>query len=467
MAALTPPNPHTIARLVMEFTTSTGACVIDMPVVRPACSSVFEIVVIEKEVKPDSICITPTASTPLLADPNPPSNRRPGQSSAWWTSSWPLDPGAGGQGGRKTLPKPGDPAKSDPPPDPPSIQIPVKEEPVVLWPPPVRPAPIRSSVPIRPSPSSSSEPGDTVEATPSPTPVSVKEKPSTPAPSPSRLQSSSTSSRPAGPPGKGGPTSTSTSTSTTLKTLTTSTPSMRSSETGSSTTVKMSSSSPLPPPPTASNPPKSSPKPDITTFPVRPQPPRPTPPPAPTPIDPGVCDSTYTTVDVSELTGLDPHFLEKYLGLLGLGGLLDGLLGGLLSGILGSGGLAGNSEKEKLVHQYRVLCDVALPDGPAPSFPDYKGGEEHTKTVQGGHRECLETCERQVINMAGQNLLRECLGVAYRPKAGAAGEEGECRYWCGEHKEHEFLPVDSLPSKSREGKGKGKEKPGRWQVIYM
>ncbi|KAI0534687.1 hypothetical protein GGR58DRAFT_45799 [Xylaria digitata] len=478
MTGLTPPNSHAVGRLVLEFTTSTNACVIGMPAAGPACSSSFEIVIKEKDVKPDSICITPT-TTPQFADPNLPKNQRPrptnlpaapangGQSSSWWTSSWPMDSGVGNYGYRKILPKPGDPAKSDPPSDPPSIQVPVNEEPVILRPPLVRPAPINPSSSASIQLSSSTQCSDSVTATPLPTLVPVKERPSAPAPPPSRSQSPSTSSPPPGAPGKGGPTQTSTRTTLATSTSTTTRP----SETESSTIVKVPSSSSVPPPPIASDPPRPlppPPKPDITTFPVRPQQtPRPTPPPAPIADDPSVCDSTYTNIDVSELTGLDPHFFEKYLGLLGLGGLLDGLLNGLLGGLLGGGGLLGKSEKEKLVHQYRVLCDVALPEGPAPSFPGYKGGEEHTQTVQGGHRECLETCERQVIEMAGQHLLRDCLGVAYRSKAGSTTGEGECRYWSGDHKEHEFLPIDSLPSTSRKGKEKEKGKPGRWQVIYM
>ncbi|RWA03348.1 hypothetical protein EKO27_g11756, partial [Xylaria grammica] len=399
MTGLTSPNPHPIGRLVVEFTTSTGACVIDMPAAGPACGSSFEIVIKEKEVRPDSICITPTASGPLLADPNPPKNRRPRptnlplpaggevQASSWWTSSWPIDPGAGDQGGRNILSKPGNTVMSDPTSDPPSIQYPVNEDPNVLRPPLVRPAPMRSSVSVQPSlsagltsqPSSLLDPSDPAEATP----VPVEERPFAPVSPPIRPQLPSTSSPPAGAPGKGNPTPSSshtltsvsnstlsstlaptlpstlpstltsilasTSTLTTLSTSTTSTPAIRPSETRPPVTVTVPSSSPLPPPPEAIDPPNPlppppppkainppnplppPPRPDITTFPVRPQqPPRPTTPPAPGPAYPTVCDSAYTSVDVSELTGLDPHFFGKYLGLLGLGGLLDGLLGGLL-----------------------------------------------------------------------------------------------------------------------------------------
>ncbi len=134
---------------------------------------------------------------------------------------------------------------------------------------------------------------------------------------------------------------------------------------------------------------------------------------------------------------------------------MNGVVGGLLGGLLGNTG----PDREKLVHEFRVRCDVAMPEGPKPAFPDF---EEHRSVVPDGQRGCLETCERQVIDMAGLGVLRECIGVAYRDRPEGEGGGGDCRFWSAEHKEHEFLPVDKLPSaKGRPTDG------GRWQVIYM
>ncbi|KAI1279472.1 hypothetical protein F5Y07DRAFT_358638 [Xylaria sp. FL0933] len=134
-------------------------------------------------------------------------------------------------------------------------------------------------------------------------------------------------------------------------------------------------------------------------------------------------------------------------------------------------------EREELVHEFRVRCDVDIPED--PPFPEF---EEHRGNVTGGHRECLENCERQVIHMAGEiGVMRECLGVAYRDHSRVEGENrdrrrdgdwegegvGECRYWSGG--ENEFLPVDSLPPAKDKGitVAQGRGRGGRWQVIYM
>ena len=185
----------------------------------------------------------------------------------------------------------------------------------------------------------------------------------------------------------------------------------------------------------------------------------------PTPApEPEICNATYTSIDVSELQDLDPHYFSRYLDLLGLGHLLDDILGevtGLLGGLLGKGGKGGPAgQKQKLVHEFRVRCDVAIPEGPKPVWPEW---EEERPVVKGGERGCLETCERQVIKMAGMGLLQECIGVAYREKPGARKGEGECRTWRADEDRHDFLPVDELPS----APGKGGPAGGRWQIIYM
>lgn len=139
----------------------------------------------------------------------------------------------------------------------------------------------------------------------------------------------------------------------------------------------------------------------------------------------------------------------------------------MLAGFVGSGAKPAKKKKplappQPLVHQYRVRCDVKLPDGPAaPRFP----GEEHTRKVSDGHRGCLEACEREAIGRAkARGQLSECLGVAYRGLFGPGADggwegEGECRFWCGDVLEHELLPVHALP-------GAGEEE-GRWQMFYM
>jgi hypothetical protein len=168
---------------------------------------------------------------------------------------------------------------------------------------------------------------------------------------------------------------------------------------------------------------------------------------------------------VSEIQGVDPLSYALYLNLLGIELTLDlssvgGLVGGLLNGLLGVGGNHRDDHKaaqtkETLVHQYRVRCGVSLPPS-GPVFPGFSGGEEHSSTVPDGHQGCLETCEREAITHANSGLLKECLGVAYRANVEGVDAAGECRYWVGDKKEHEFLPVDSLPSNG-----------DQWEVVYV
>ncbi|KAI0809913.1 hypothetical protein GGR55DRAFT_145175 [Xylaria sp. FL0064] len=446
---------YNLARMVVEFSGMPGPCVIDMPTTCQGLdiASAIEIVVKQKEVSADSMCAAPTGSLspPTALNnqqwPAPAGNGAQTPPSLWTTTSWPIDPGAA---------KP----SNDPP-------VPVKEDPVVP-----QPATVQSSSTPSEQTVTSVVPA---KETPTPAPVPVKEEPAVPSESCSTSHISSFT------------TITTTvlnsvlvaplPSSSSLSISSSPSPSTSTSEPNKPTLsiiTKVITTSPLPPPRPShhhdSPPPPPPTRTSTVTVPPQ-QPTRPANPPAPTPTpaDP-ICNATYTRVDVSSLTGLDPHFFEKYLGLLGLGHLLDEILE-MPEEILG-GLTAGRREREELVHEFRVRCDVDMPEDPFPAF------EEHRGNVTGGHRECLENCERQVIHMAGEiGVMRECLGVAYRdrhPLEGGDGVEkggwegeGECRYWSGG--ENEFLPVDSLPPANDKGitVAQGKGRGGRWQVIYM
>ncbi|KAK5630576.1 hypothetical protein RRF57_006291 [Xylaria bambusicola] len=392
-----------MARMVLDFT-SANQCVVQMAA--PAacgCGNTFEIVVKQKSLNPDSICITPTGPLPGPVDqqshpvglPAPPGSG--GQSPSWWTTSWPMDPGTVDQ---KTPPKP--------------YHIPVKGDPAVP----------------RPSVSHPSHPGYTK------LPVSSL-KPGDPLPTPAVIipSSNSTSS------------TRSLSSSGTTSSPVTSSPT-KSNPPTIATITRVVTTSPLPPPPPRPQQPSPSPSPSPSLS-------RSANPPAPT--SSGVCNASYTSIDVSELTGLDPRYFSQYLNLLGIGDLLDEILGGvenLLKGLIGKGG-----NHPKLVHEFRVRCDVEIPESPV--WPEWN---EERQDVRDGERGCLETCERQVIRMAGLGVLKECIGAAYRDKPGVGRDgEGECRFWSGDGDKHEFLPVDSLPS----AKGERRPGDGRWQIIYM
>ncbi|KAI1345788.1 hypothetical protein F5Y01DRAFT_322769 [Xylaria sp. FL0043] len=471
MAGLTPQDYYyNLARMVVEFSGMPGSCVIDMPTTCQGLdiASAIEIVVKQKEVSADSMCAAPTGalSPPTSLNnqqwPAPPGNGGQTPPSLWTTTSWPIDPGAT---------KPSN-----------DLPVPVKEDPVVPRPAVVHPSDLPSEQTV-----TSAMPA---KDTPTPAPVPVKEEPAVPS-----SESCSTSHI----------SSFTTITTTVLNSVlvtplpSSSSPSISSSPSPSTSTsvpnkptlsiiTKVITTSPLPPSRPSHHhdpPPPPATRTSTVTVPQRPhEPTRPANPPAPTPTpaDP-ICNATYTRVDVSSLTGLDPHFFEKYLGLLGLGHLVDEILddaGHILEmpeELLG--GLTQQQHgREELVHEFRVRCDVDIPEDPFPEF------EEHRGNVTGGHRECLENCERQVIHMAGEiGVMRECLGVAYRDRHTLEGRrdggnwdwegegegvgEGECRYWSGG--ENEFLPVDSLtPAKDKgitvaQGRGRG----GRWQVIYM
>ncbi|KAI1297074.1 hypothetical protein F5Y03DRAFT_283962 [Xylaria venustula] len=447
MAGLIPRNVHTdgIGRMVIEFSTSMdGQCVIGMSTISApsmhACGGTeIEIVVKEPEVSPDAICITPTS-------PLAPANRLPSsvpapapqdQTPAWWTTtSWPADPGAA----TPPKPKPNNP-------DPPAMQvptIPVKEDPAV---PSVGPPAQTQTQPAETSCSDSHPPDDPTQgSTPSPTPVPVKEQPAVSSSSSvSTLQSSSSSTASSSFSSSTSLSSTSSSLSSTPSTLitTTSTPHISSSSTSS--TVSTSSTphtrsvitktitSTLRPPPSTSTTPTPTP-----TLPDRPQqPPRPsqTPsqsqPPAPTPT-PTECESGYTSIDLSTLTGLDPHFFEKYISLLGLGHILDDVVNSVsntLDGLGLSQWRQSGTDPEELIHEFRVRCDVDIPEGPTPVFPpEFEEHREQIIVMGHGHRDCLEMCERQVIDMAGTGVFKECIGAAYRGGERGRDGKGECRF---------------------------------------
>lgn len=178
---------------------------------------------------------------------------------------------------------------------------------------------------------------------------------------------------------------------------------------------------------------------------------------------------------------MNPHSYGQYLSLLGhhqgssyhRWGFPDDDPIGLGAGAAARGGR--KKTKKGLVHQYRVRCGVELPSGPAPTFPGFEeGGREEEeeeerergrgRIVAGGRRGCLETCEREAIARAETGSLSECLGVAFRElgldaSGPGPGGRGECRFWYGDGREHEFLPVHELPSAKGEG--------DRWQVLYM
>ncbi|KAI1338311.1 hypothetical protein F5Y15DRAFT_386761 [Xylariaceae sp. FL0016] len=240
---------------------------------------------------------------------------------------------------------------------------------------------------------------------------------------------------------------------------------------------------------------------------------------APQPM-PAYCEKSYTSIDVTEIQGLDEHDFDLYLNLLGvgelglnlhdvLGGLLGhkravsdtsdladengvntmmplkrDLLGSLLSGtpLSGAGGsnvlgsssplsgtgpslpIGGDSSaapstkgidtskfasvKKELVHQYRVKCGVYLPPAASTGGPIWPAQfPNEILTTASDHDACLQMCEKQAIKSADQGVLMECLGAAY------ADEGGECRYWCGDKKENEFLPVETLPTTTIAGSG--------------
>ncbi|KAI0466135.1 hypothetical protein F4859DRAFT_527430 [Xylaria cf. heliscus] len=491
MAGLVPQHAQAIAQILVQYMSGTGACVIDLPAAAPAlniCNSI-EIRLKQQDVIErvfDSICIAPTLPMPAEPKPSgirhpPPSGRPPAregngaQIPPWRTKGSPEVPDDGDEEACNDDVDvvdpplgPDDPAR----PEPPSTRVPVQERPAVPQPTPtsLTPIPTPPSVTRPLAPPAGPGNGSTsiltssrhLSSTPSPSPSSspslslsslissfssslsssISSPSSSPSPSSSRIPPTTT------PPSDPEPS--------TLTKVPPSSPDPPSPSPSPTTPVRLPdddppeppSSADPDPPPRPSNPPQPPP-------PSMPPPPLPSPPPTPAEAIPDPCESAYTTIDVGDISDVDPGAYTQYLHLVGMD-------------------LAQHHPKDKfsiktveieteesLVHQYRVRCDVGLPEGPVPAFPGPGAGEERTTVVGQGHRACLEACERAAILMADDGLLRECLGVAYRDRVDAVdGEgEGECRFWWADKRENMFLPVNALPSMGGED--------GRWQVIYM
>ncbi|KAI0108918.1 hypothetical protein GGR51DRAFT_570169 [Nemania sp. FL0031] len=392
--------------------------------------------------------------------------------------------GGGGGGDHEWMPpEHGGPPKHLPPPGP----MPMKEEPPARPDPPTqpnpparpdgpRPAPGRSPLqpaavpPDKGGDGSGSPPGSS--PSPSPPPDSAPPPPPPPPPpaqptepEPPGFIKVSTSLPPPPP-------------ASTLQSTSSSTP----DSTPTPTPTQTPTQTPSPPPERSQEPPPPDP-PQASASPPPPPPSRPaSPPPSPPAPAPGFCASAYATIDVSELSGVNPHSYGQYLSLLGHNNIGPGIPGGAHPDIPGhphhphhphhqdgGSGITLAQGKKALVHQYRVRCGVEMPNGPDPVFPGFGGGKEHARTVTDGHRGCLETCEREAIAMATQGLLTECLGAAYREIIGVlggsgngdegGGGKGECRFWYGDGMEHEFLPVHSLRDAHLD--------VNRWQILYM
>ncbi|KAI0857737.1 hypothetical protein F4860DRAFT_340161 [Xylaria cubensis] len=442
MAGLVPQNAQAIAQILVQYMSSTGACVIDLPAAAPAlsiCSSI-EIRYVIEELE-DAICIEPTlapAPAPALAEPQPlvfkhppPAPGREANGSPRRTKGSPRvlddvseeDCDEDENGHVVIPPMPNDPAGDDPSPS----RVPVQERPVVTL----------SSTSLTPTPTPSISRPPAVEKSSSivSNSTSVSTSSSHPSLPPSSSPSSSipSSSRP---PPKTTPSNTPGLPTLTLTKVLSSTlrppPPPTSHSTSHSTSPSPTPTAPV----RAPDPPKPPPPPPPPPPPTSPVPPPPPPPPAPVP-DP--CESAFTEIDVEKIES-KPASYDQYLHLVGID-------------------LAQHHSKDEvkttLVHQYRNRCGVDLPPGPAPVFPGVDGGQERTT----GYRRCLERCEREAILKAGDGLLHECLGVAYKSRPGALNGEGDCRFWSGDKDDNMFLPVHMFPDTSGDD--------NRWQIIYM
>ncbi|KAI4867656.1 hypothetical protein F4820DRAFT_467538 [Hypoxylon rubiginosum] len=273
-----------------------------------------------------------------------------------------------------------------------------------------------------------------------------------------------------------------------LSTFITATPStLTSTSTSTSATLEQPPVHiPTPPPaPTAAPPAPATPAQEPPASPTPPAPVRPAHPDHPAPPHPApvYCDAEYFRMDVTTISGLDPHDLSLYLDLLGVGKLgldLDHGLSGLVGGLLG--GAVDDDETrvihKELEHAYRVRCGVPLPrheKGEGEKKEKKKGkkhgkhgkhekgekgerGEEevefprHDKVLTVNSRtECVEECEMGAIEKARDSKVRECLGAAWHPRLAREN----CRYWTGAS--DEVLPVDEL----------GREETGEWEFVYL
>ncbi|RYC55862.1 hypothetical protein CHU98_g10353, partial [Xylaria longipes] len=139
MAGLVPQNAQAIAQILVQYISSTGACVIDLPAAAPAlniCNSI-EIRSKQQDVIEqyfNSICIAPTQAIQVAPAPAP-APAEPKQSAVqalpWRTKSSPRILDGGGEddcgdddGGVVVPPMPNDPVQAEPPPT-----VPVQERP--------------------------------------------------------------------------------------------------------------------------------------------------------------------------------------------------------------------------------------------------------------------------------------------------------------------------------------------------
>ncbi|KAI1737698.1 hypothetical protein F4680DRAFT_467967 [Xylaria scruposa] len=448
MAGLVPPNAQAIAQILVQYISSTGACVIDLPAAAPAlniCSSI-EIRFKQEDVieeLADAICIEPTlapAPAPAPVEPQPSLFKHPPPAPGPWRTKG--SPRVLGDVSEEDCDEDENshvvtPPMPDDPPEPLPTRVPVQERPVITQSSP-------TSLTPTPTPSISQPPAVEKSSSIVRNSTSISASSSHPSPSPSSSSSSfSTPSLPSSsvPSSSRPPPRTTPSSTPELPTL---------------TLTKVLSSTTRPPPHSTSH--SRSPSPTPTTAVRHPDPPKPPPPPPPpppttshvppppppppTPV-PDPCESAYTEIDVNKIES-KPDSYDQYLHLVGID----------LAQHHSKTGATEQEVKTTLIHQYRNRCGVDLPQGPAPVFPGVNGGQEQTE----GYHRCLESCWREAILKAGDGLLHECLGVAYKSKPGAPNQ-GDCRFWSGDKQDNMLLPIHMFPDTSGSG--------NRWQVVYM
>ncbi|KAI0843927.1 hypothetical protein F5Y00DRAFT_220402 [Daldinia vernicosa] len=178
------------------------------------------------------------------------------------------------------------------------------------------------------------------------------------------------------------------------------------------------------------------------------------------PPNPGYCGETYFKMEFSHIETLDPHDLDTYLNLLGVGdlGLDPGLdlehgISGFVSSLL-SGAVDDDSTRgvwRELERSYRVRCGVSVQELWSSSSRDAEGQVEFIRSM-GSQMECLQECEKSAIGAAARDGdVKECLGAAWSWGL----ERDNCRFWTGGR--DEFLPVERL---------KGGER-GEWDLVYL
>ncbi|KAI1475037.1 hypothetical protein F4774DRAFT_398554 [Daldinia eschscholtzii] len=173
----------------------------------------------------------------------------------------------------------------------------------------------------------------------------------------------------------------------------------------------------------------------------------------PAPPTPEYCGEMYFKMDVTHIETLDPHDLDTYLNLLGLGNLgldldldLDHGVNGLVDSLL-NGAVDDDSTRvvwRELERLYRVKCGVSVQE----LWSSEEGGFVRS---MGSQTECLQECEKSAIGKAGDGEVVECLGAAWNERL----ERDNCRFWMGGR--DEFLPVERL----RAGE------TGEWDLVYL